>query len=95
LVGFLTGYILTAYGLKPYPFYLGIAFSLLGLVISVILIKNINRFTDLELSLEKEKQPKREQRSKTEEKDGEQQRSEAEGIKAGYESGLSTSYPDW
>jgi MFS family permease len=34
LIGFLTGYIAAVYGLKPYPFYIGIAFSLLGFLIS-------------------------------------------------------------
>jgi MFS family permease len=49
LVGFFTGYIAAAYGLEPYPLYLGIAFSLLGLVISVAFVKDTSRFTDLEL----------------------------------------------
>ncbi len=49
LVGFLTGYIAGAYGLEPYPLYLGIAFSLLGLVISVVFVRDTSRFTDLEL----------------------------------------------
>jgi MFS family permease len=61
LVGFPTGYIAAAYGLKPYPFYLGIAFSLLGFIISVVLIKDTSRFTMLELQQEKEDQLKREQ----------------------------------
>jgi MFS family permease len=61
LIGFLTGYIAAAYGLKPYPFYLGIAFSLLGFIISVILVKDTSRFTELELRQEKSEQSKREQ----------------------------------
>ena len=36
IVGFLTGYIAAAYGLKPYPFYLGIAFSLLAIANSIL-----------------------------------------------------------
>ena len=67
LVGFLTGYIAATYGLKPYPFYLGIAFSLLGFIISVVLIKDTSRFTVLELQQEKEDQQKREQLKKQEE----------------------------
>lgn len=57
LVGFLTGYIAGAYGLEPYPLYLGIIFSLLGLVISVVFVRDTSRFTELELKndLEKEK----------------------------------------
>ena len=54
IVGFLTGYIAAAYGLKPYPFYLGIAFSLLGFIISVTLVKDTSRFTELELRQDKE-----------------------------------------
>lgn len=69
LIGFLTGYIAAAYGLKPYPFYLGIAFSLLGFLISAILVKDTSRFTELELRLEKEEQLKREQQKKQEERD--------------------------
>jgi predicted MFS family arabinose efflux permease len=52
LVGFFTGYIAAAYGLEPYPIYLGIAFSLLGLFISIIFIKDTSRFTALELEQE-------------------------------------------
>ncbi|MGC2387621.1 MAG: MFS transporter, partial [Nitrososphaeraceae archaeon] len=69
LVGFVTGYIAAAYGLKPYPFYLGIAFSLLGFIISIVLIKDTSRFTVLELQQEKEDQLKREQQKKPEEEE--------------------------
>jgi MFS family permease len=69
LIGFLTGYIAAAYGLKPYPFYLGIAFSLLGFIISVVLIKDTSRFTELELRQEKREQSKREQQKNQEEMD--------------------------
>jgi MFS family permease len=69
LVGFLTGYIAAAYGLKPYPFYLGIAFSLLGFIISVILVKDTSKFTELELRQEKEERIKREQQKNQEEGD--------------------------
>ena len=48
LISFLTGYIAAAYGLKPYPFYL-IAFSLLGFLNSVLLVRDTSRFTELEL----------------------------------------------
>src|SRR5918996_3888376 len=61
LIGFLTGYIAAAYGLKPYPFYLGIAFSLLGFIISVVLVKDTSRFAELELRQERSEQSKREQ----------------------------------
>lgn len=40
LVAFLTGWIASQYGLRPYPFYLGIALSLLGLLGSFFLVKD-------------------------------------------------------
>ena len=49
LVGFVTGYIAAIYGLKPYPFFLGIAFALLGLIISWIAVKDTRMFTLLEI----------------------------------------------
>jgi MFS family permease len=49
LVGFLTGYIAAVYGLEPYPMYLGIAFSLLGLIISVTFVKDTSQFTAFEI----------------------------------------------
>jgi MFS family permease len=67
LVGFLTGYIAAAYGLKPYPFYLGIAFSLLGFIISLVLIRDTTRFTELELRQDMEKQVKEKQQKEQEE----------------------------
>ncbi len=49
IVGFLTGYLASTYGLKPYPFYLGIAFAILGLVISWVIVKDTRKFTMLEI----------------------------------------------
>lgn len=49
LVGFVTGYLASAYGLKPYPFYLGIAFVILGLVTSWVIVKDTRKFTALEI----------------------------------------------
>ena len=49
LVGFVTGYLASAYGLKPYPFYLGIAFVILGLFISWVIVKDTRKFTALEI----------------------------------------------
>ena len=69
LVGFVTGYIAASYGLKPYPFYLGIAFSLSGFIISIVLIKDTSRFTMLELQQEKEDQLKGESQKKQAERD--------------------------
>ncbi|MCP9747049.1 MFS transporter [Lacihabitans sp. CS3-21] len=42
IVAFLTGYIASHYGLRPYPFYLGIAFSVLGLILSLVFVKDTN-----------------------------------------------------
>jgi MFS family permease len=49
LVGFVTGYLAATYGLKPYPFYLGIIFALLGLLISSFVVKDTRKFTLLEI----------------------------------------------
>jgi len=49
LVGFVTGYIAAIYGLKPYPFYLGIIFALLGFFISWLVVKDTRKFTQLEI----------------------------------------------
>ena len=40
VVAFLTGWIAVEYGLRPYPFYMGIAFTLLGLLFSYFLVKD-------------------------------------------------------
>lgn len=44
LVALLTGYITSVYGLRPYPFYIGIVLSILGLLASIFLIKDTRRF---------------------------------------------------
>jgi len=49
VVGFVTGYLASTYGLKPYPFYVGIAFVILGLVISWVIVKDTRKFTMLEI----------------------------------------------
>src|ERR671911_1118176 len=68
LVGFVTGYLAATFGLKPYPFYLGIAFALLGLIISLSIVKDTKKFTLLEIKNEqqeeKEKKEKDEERAK-------------------------------
>ena len=40
LVAFITGWIASEYGLRPYPFYIGVAFSLMGFFGSWLLIKD-------------------------------------------------------
>ncbi len=49
IVGFVTGYLAAIYGLKPYPFYLGIIFAVLGLLISWSIVKDTKKFTILEI----------------------------------------------
>ena len=49
VIGFLTGYLASTFGLKPYPFYLGIIFAILGLAISWIIVKDTKKFTSLEI----------------------------------------------
>ena len=39
-VAFLTGWIAAEYGLRPYPFYMGIAFAVIGLLSSWLLVKD-------------------------------------------------------
>jgi MFS family permease len=50
LTAFLTGYIAQRYGLRPAPFYLGIAYAALGLLLSVLLVRDTRRHVGLELS---------------------------------------------
>ena len=47
-VAFLTSWIATQYGLRPYPFYLGIGFSIIGLLISIFLIKDTRHHVSIE-----------------------------------------------
>jgi MFS family permease len=59
LVGFITGYLAATFGLKPYPFYLGIAFALLGLLISFLLVKDTRKFTLLEIKEQEQEEEKK------------------------------------
>jgi len=54
IVGFVTGYLASIFGLKPYPFYLGIVFVFLGLVISWVIVRDTKKFTLLEIKMNKE-----------------------------------------
>jgi MFS family permease len=56
IIGFLTGYLASTFGLKPYPFYLGIAFALLGLFISWFLVRDTKKFTLLEIKENEEEE---------------------------------------
>lgn len=47
-IAFLTGWVAHEYGLRPYPFYIGIALAVLGLVLSVLFVKDTQRHVLLE-----------------------------------------------
>ena len=48
IVAFLTGYIAQNYGIRPYPFYIGIFLSVLGLLLSWIWVKDTKTFVSQE-----------------------------------------------
>lgn len=48
LVAFLTGYIANQYGITPYPFYLGIGISLIGLLLTAFWVKDTRVFAQKE-----------------------------------------------
>ena len=48
IVAFFTGWIATEYGLRPYPFYMGIGFAVIGLLSSIFLVKDTVHHVDLE-----------------------------------------------
>jgi MFS family permease len=48
MVGFVTGYLASIYGLKPYPFYLGITFAVVGTLLSLIIVRDTKQFMLLE-----------------------------------------------
>ena len=48
IMAFLTGWIATNYGLRPYPFYIGIGLVLLGLFGSIFLIKDTQQHLSME-----------------------------------------------
>src|SRR6266849_3077953 len=50
VTAFLTGYLASRYGLRPAPFYLGIAFAALGLGFSALLVRDTGRHVGLEIS---------------------------------------------
>ena len=53
LVAFLTSYVAAKYGLRPYPFYLGVALAFLGLVSSWLWVKDTRQHTDVETATSK------------------------------------------
>jgi MFS family permease len=50
VTAFLTGYLAAQYGLRPVPFYLGIAYAALGVVLSVLLVRDTRDHVRLEAS---------------------------------------------
>jgi MFS family permease len=49
LTAFATGYIASRYGLRPAPIYLGVAYAILGLALSVLLVRDTRDHVALEL----------------------------------------------
>jgi MFS family permease len=50
VTAFVTGYIAERYGLRPAPFYLGICYAILGLLCSIVLIRDTRAHVALELA---------------------------------------------
>src|SRR3990167_783145 len=48
VIAFLTGWIASEHGLRPYPFYIGILLSILGLTLSVFFIKDTRHHVGIE-----------------------------------------------
>jgi len=48
IVAFLTGWIASEFGLRPYPFYLGVILALLGLFMSIFLVRDTAAFVHYE-----------------------------------------------
>lgn len=50
VTAFLTGYIAQRYGLRPQPFYLGIGYAALGLLLSLLLVRDTRHHVGLEVA---------------------------------------------
>lgn len=48
LTALLTGYLASHYGLRPEPFYIGVAYTIVGILLSVFLIKDTRKHAELE-----------------------------------------------
>ncbi len=48
IVAFLTGHIANKYGIRPYPFYLGILFSIAGLLLTILFLKDTKGHVETE-----------------------------------------------
>ena len=58
MVAFLTGWMAAEYGLRPYPFYLGVGFALIGLTASFFLVKDTVHHVDMETKVSRVKKLK-------------------------------------
>ena len=52
-VAFLTGWIASEYGIRPYPFYMGIGFAFIGLILSWLLVKDTVHHVKIETASNK------------------------------------------
>lgn len=52
IVGFVTGYLASSFGLRPFPFFIGIAVAILGFLISWLVVKETRKYTELEIKNE-------------------------------------------
>jgi MFS family permease len=48
LTALFTGYLASTYGLRPQPFYIGIAYTIIGLLLSVFIVKDTRKHAQLE-----------------------------------------------
>lgn len=55
VVAFLTGYIANTYGVTPYPFYIGIFISFVGLILTLVWVKDTRSFVNQESKTNKTK----------------------------------------
>ncbi len=53
LTALLTGYLAAQYGLRPQPFYLGIAYTIIGLGLSIIWVRDTKNHAQLEATQSK------------------------------------------
>ncbi len=51
VVAFLSGWVASNFGLRPYPFYIGIALAILGLIGSIFFVKDTKRFAASEAAI--------------------------------------------
>jgi len=59
IVAFLTGWIASEFGLRPFPFYIGIVLSVLGLLMSIFLVRDTAPFVEYEADSSKDEQVKK------------------------------------